>query len=257
MRAKKYYHKIKNILGLSFILAKVKFKLRNEGSYLGIFWYLLNPLAMFSIFLFLGKFINKTTAEHYPVYLLLGLIMFNLFRSATDVSTSSITGNAGIVKSLKINFEPFVISSVLQAVFSHLFELAILIIFLIYFKISLFGLLFYPLILLLLIMFITGFSFILATIGTYINDMVNIWSIIVNLLWFAAPVFYVVTNGSAPLINKINPMFYFITTARDMVVYNTMPDIKMLLIAVALSFASLSLGIFVFEKYKNKFSEIV
>ncbi|HNU96023.1 MAG TPA: hypothetical protein PKH95_01275 [Candidatus Magasanikbacteria bacterium] len=38
--------KINNIFNLSWQLAKANFKLRNEGSYLGIFWYLLDPLLM-------------------------------------------------------------------------------------------------------------------------------------------------------------------------------------------------------------------
>jgi len=37
-KLKKYYKKIKRILELSFSLAKANFKLRNENSYLGIFW---------------------------------------------------------------------------------------------------------------------------------------------------------------------------------------------------------------------------
>jgi len=256
-KLKKYYKKAKSILSLSFSLAKVKFKLRNEGSYLGIFWYLLNPLAMFSIFLFLGNIINKKTIEHYPVYLLLGLIMFNIFRGATDASTSSIAGNAGIIKSMKVSFEPFVISGVLQSVFSHFFEILVLIAFLIYFQIPLGGLLFYPFILFLLVLFIIGFSFTLAALGTYISDISNIWSIMVNLTWFAAPVFYVVTKGDVPFINSINPMFYFITAARDIIIYETFPDFKIILLMVAFGFGSLAIGLFIFEKNKHRFPEAV
>jgi len=131
------YYKAKSILGLSLSLAKVKFKLRNEGSYLGVFWYLLSPLAMFLILLSLRGLTNKNPIEYYPIYLLLGLIVFNLFRYATTISTNAIRGNAGLIKSLKINLEPFVISGIMQAVFSHIFEVIILVLFLFYFKVSL------------------------------------------------------------------------------------------------------------------------
>jgi len=104
------YYKAKSILGLSLSLAKVKFKLRNEGSYLGVFWYLLSPLAMFLILLSLRGLTNKNPIEYYPIYLLLGLIVFNLFRYATTISTNAIRGNAGLIKSLKINLEPFLLS---------------------------------------------------------------------------------------------------------------------------------------------------
>lgn len=253
----KYYHRAKSIMGLSLSLAKVRFKLRNEGSYLGIFWYLLNPLVMFYLLLFLGKVINKTNIEHYPAYLLLGLVMFNIFTQATNSANSAISGNSGYIKSMKINQEPFVIAGILQPVFSHFFEIAILIILFLYLKISLIGLLFYPIILFFLLLFIAGFSFILATIGTYISDIANVWSVVVNLSWFAAPVYYVVSKGQIPLFNKINPMFYFITNAREIVIYNTVPDLNMLLIMVAFSLGSFVLGILIFEKFKNRFAEII
>ncbi len=54
-----YYMRLKdvrNILRISLILAKTNFKLRIEGSYLGILWYLLNPLALFLILLLIKTY---------------------------------------------------------------------------------------------------------------------------------------------------------------------------------------------------------
>lgn len=257
MKIKEYYYKLKSVAGLSFSLAKAKFKLRNEGSYLGIFWYLLNPLAMFLIFLFLRNIVNQGAVLYYPIYLLLGLIIFNLFRSATETATNCINTNAGIIKSLKVNLEPFVISSVMQSVFSHFFEIATLLLFLIYFKVSLIGILFYPLVLLTFIIFILGVSFILATIGAYANDISNIWHIVVNLMLFSAPVFYYINENSALLINRLNPLFYYITIARDVVIYHRIPNIQLILVSVILSLVSLIVGLIVFKRYKSKFAEIV
>lgn len=46
---KKEEHSFKDFFNLSISLAKAEFKLRNEGSYLGILWYLLNTLNIFNI----------------------------------------------------------------------------------------------------------------------------------------------------------------------------------------------------------------
>ena len=249
------YYKAKSILGLSLSLAKVKFKLRNEGSYLGVFWYLLSPLAMFLILLSLRGLTNKNPIEYYPIYLLLGLIVFNLFRYATTISTNAIRVNAGLIKSLKINLEPFVISGIMQAVFSHIFEVIILVLFLFYFKVSLLCILFYPVVLFFLIIFIIGVSFILSTIGTYINDIENVWNIFLNLLWFSTPIFY--STSKDIFINKINPMYYFILGAREIIIYNKLPDFKIFLIMAVFSFGFLAVGLFVFEKYKKSFAEFI
>jgi len=52
--------KIKKTLSLGFSLASAQFKLRNEGSYLGVLWYLLEPLSFFAILLFLAGVISDS-----------------------------------------------------------------------------------------------------------------------------------------------------------------------------------------------------
>src|SRR5689334_3334544 len=70
-------------------LIKSDFKLRYQGSVLGYVWTLLRPLLMFlvlylvfTVFLPLGKGI-----PHYPVYLLLGIVLWTFF---TDVTTGGV-----------------------------------------------------------------------------------------------------------------------------------------------------------------------
>lgn len=248
---------IKKTLALSFSLAKTQFKLRNEGSYLGIFWYLLDPLAMFLIILALGGALGSNNTENFPVYLLLGLVMFNFFRQTTINSTNSIVANAGFIKSMKISSESFVISSAMQSFFSHLFELAILLAFMVFFKISLIGLFWYPLIFLFLFLFSIGVSFFLASAGVYVNDLNNVWSVFVNLLWFSTPIFYVIAEGSEAIINKLNPMFYFVNLARELMLSNSFFSMDIFFGIAVFSIAFFLAGIIFFEKFKKKFAELL
>ena len=73
-------------------LVRTDFKLRYQGSVLGYAWSLLHPLMIFLIlyvvfvnFLKVGKGI-----DHYPVYLLLGIVLWNFFRETTMQSLTSI-----------------------------------------------------------------------------------------------------------------------------------------------------------------------
>lgn len=248
---------IKKILSLSLSLAKTQFKLRNEGSYLGIFWYLLDPLAMFLIILGLSGVLANNNVKNFPVYLLLGLIMFNFFRQTTISSTNAIAANAGFIKSMKISSESFVVSSAMQSFFSHLFELAVLLAFMIFFKMPLIGFFWYPLIFLFLFLFSTGVSFFLASAGVYVNDLNNVWSVFVNLLWFSTPIFYVITAGSETIINKLNPMFYFVNTARDLMLSNSAFPTGNFFGIVLLSVVFFLAGIIFFEKFKKKFAELL
>lgn len=258
MQVKQNYYKLKSILGLSLSLAKAQFKLRNEGSYLGVFWYLLEPLALFVIFLSIKAIITNSEIPYYPLYLLLGLIMFNFFSKTTSKATKIIANNAGFIKSIKISHESLVFAEVLEAVFSHFFEIILFIIIMLFFKIPLMGIIFYPVIFIFLLLFVSGLSFILAALGTYINDLDNVWRVITQLLFFATPLFYITTKNSFIYnFNLFNPIFYFINIARDALIYNSIPEIWTIGTAIGISFFFFLSGIVIFKKYKYKFAEMV
>lgn len=257
MEFKRKIQKIRDFFELSFSLAKAEFKLRNEGSYLGILWYLLDPLTMFLIILFLGEAITRTDIQNYPTYLLLGLIMFNFFRQSTSSAAETMTRNSGFIKSIKISYESLVFSPIIQFVFSHFFEIILFILIALTLNMLNIGILFYPIIFIFLIIFSLGISFILATIGAYVTDLGNVWRVLMNLLWFATPVFYIIPEGKISFLNKINPMYYFLEIGREIVVYNRLPSLNIMLFIIFLSFVSFLIGIILFNKYKHKFAELV
>jgi ABC-type polysaccharide/polyol phosphate export permease len=248
--------KIKKIIQLSFSLAKVQIKLRNEGSYFGILWYLLEPLAFFSILFFLGSFLLNNSIEKYPVYLFLGLMMFNFFLATTNACIKVFHFNSGFIKSIKINKHSLVVATILQYAVSHFFEVIIFLGFLIYFKISLVGFLFYPLIFLFFALFVLGLCFILSVIGVYVVDFNNIWQIFSRLLWFVTPIFYLLLKGSKLYyLSLLNPVYYFIDISREIIIYNRMPAPFYIVIAVFCSILFLVLGIIIFNKSEKKIAE--
>jgi ABC-type polysaccharide/polyol phosphate export permease len=250
------WQKLKSVLGLSLSLAKTNFKVRNEGSFLGIFWYLLEPLVFFIVLFFIRGVILQKPIENYPMYLFIGLIMFNFFNAVTNYSTGIIQSNAGFIKSLKINKEAFVISGVLQFVFSHFFEFIIFIGFSIYFHNNLLWLLFYPFIFFLFCIFIIGVSFILSVIGVYIKDLKNVWSVVTRLLWFVTPIFYAVSGDSIfQKISMWNPLYHFINITREIIVFHRFPTLFTMFLAVFFSLLVFFIGLYIFEKNKNKLAE--
>lgn len=241
---------------LGLFLAKTNFKLRNEGSYLGILWYLLEPLCFFIIILLIGGAINLNPIEFYPLYLFLGLIMFNFFINSTVLASKAITDNSQLLKNIRLTQEPLVMSCVFQFIFSHLIEMIIFLAFMVYFDANFLNLIFYLPIFLFFTLFVLGLSFMLAAVGVYISDLSNIWAVAVRLLWFLTPIFYVVPPSSLyQKINYFNPMFHFINISREIIIYNNMPQLHTLFSAVFFSLLSFLVGLFIFRKFKHKFAE--
>ncbi len=254
MTLSKTFNHLWGVLGLSFSLAKANFKLRIEGSYLGILWYLLDPLLLFLILYVV--FGNNLGAQipHFPLYLIWGLILFNFFSTVTTQATLVISGSGAFIKSMKINISSLIISTLIQTIFSHFFELIIFLIFMAYFRMPLIGLLAYPIVFIFFAMFTLGLSFILATIGVYTADLNNVWKAFTQALFFATPIFYLAPKTWAFIWN---PMYYFLGISRDLLIYNRLPQLEMVIITIIFSVGTLIVGYLIFNKYHKYFAEHV
>ncbi len=250
--------KLFDALRLALSISKVNFKLRNEGSYLGILWYLLEPISFFLILLSMQNMFSSRESQNYSVYLLTGLITFNFFKSTTQQATGIFNQNGEMIKSIRVPLESLVMGMVFQSTFSHIFEVSAVLIVLVLTSNTLWGLLLYPFAFVLLFMFVTGVSFILAVIGVYVNDLGNVWSIFTLLLWFMTPIFYTPVPGTALTeITQYNPMYYLITLSRDFIITVSLPKASTAIMSVAFSLGFLAVGWLSFQKVKHRIPEMV
>src|SRR5687768_774118 len=97
-------------------------KVKYKQTYLGILWAILQPVGMMLIFSFLFSKTWKieTGPVDYPVFVLAGLILWNLFNGSVSQASESMLRHSGIIN--KIYFPRLVIpaSSVLVAFFDFL-----------------------------------------------------------------------------------------------------------------------------------------
>lgn len=205
-------------------------------------------------FVFYQKLGNEISL--YPAYLLIGIILFNLFQMTTNESATVFLNNRNLVKSVKFPYISLVVASVVKTLFTHLFEFAILLVVLILMGINLWGIVFYPLILIFYLLFIYGVSLILSVITVYIIDFGNLWRFLIFLLWLATPIFYSSSQSDlSQIINKFNPLYYFISMMRSTVLYGKMPPFIVVLIALSFSLGSFLLGSILFRKLRYNLIE--
>ena len=84
-------------------LAVTDFKIRYSGSVLGYLWSLLNPLLTFAVmFVVFSVFMRFEGVEHYQLYLLLGIVLWNYFAESTGNGMTSMLYKSSLIS--KINF---------------------------------------------------------------------------------------------------------------------------------------------------------
>jgi ABC-2 type transport system permease protein len=200
-------------------LVKTDFKLRYQGSVLGYLWSLLRPLALFLIlYIVFAKFLRIGDAiPHYPVYLLLGIVLWSYFTEVTSGSVGSIVGRGDLLR--KLSFPKYVI--VLSGSFSALINLCInsLVIgfFMILSKVDVSPLvLLLPLLLVELFVLSLALAFFLSALYVRFRDISHIWEVVIQGAFYATPILYplsLVPVRAAKLL-MLNPMAQIIQDAR-------------------------------------------
>lgn len=250
--------KLRTIIQLSLPLAKVGFLLRNEGSYLGILWYLLNPLLLFSLLVTIFSRSLGSFIENYPLYLLLGIILFNFFHATTNEATRIIHNNDHTIKSINFPLEALLGGVICMTLISHVCEIILYLFFSALYKVPITGIFIYPLLLFFFALFCFGATLLLSSLTIYFVDLENVWTFFLRLLWFGTPLFYSIEeNTPLFIINMCNPLYYFIRASRDILIYGTTPPFWVIGGIIASTFFSLSIGFFVFQKLKHKFAELI
>ncbi len=244
----------RQLIESAVIIARSLFKLRVEGNYLGILWYLLEPLVLFAILLIIRGIVGAGV-EHYPAYLIVGLILFNFFRKTTQAAANCINSNSNLITGLNTRPELFVLASFGLGVFIHAFEMIIITGVLYFTGLPLLYLALYGFVFVIFAPFVLAACFFLASTGVYVNDIDNLWAVLTRLLWFATPIFYKPILNLPFNFNAFNPLYYFITFTREIVVYHRMPDMVKFLYVAIFSVVVLLLGYILFRRLKVHLAE--
>src|ERR1700733_2566586 len=103
-------------------LVRTDFKLRYQGSVLGYAWSLLRPLLMFAILyvVFVKVFPLGKGIPHYPVYLFMGIMLWNFFLETTVQSLGSIVSRGDLIRKIRIPRWIIVFSSSISALINLL-----------------------------------------------------------------------------------------------------------------------------------------
>ena len=234
------------------------FKKKYKRSVLGVVWSLLYPILMMTVMaiVFSQMFKFKVEGINYLVYLMSGLIMFNYFSEASNLAMSSVVANFSLINKIYIPKYIFPLSKCLFVGINFLLTLIPLyiIIFATGTGINIYHLLL-PFAFLCLFMFTLGMGLILATISVFLRDMFYIYGIIIMTWTYLTPIMYDISLISAKLqpFFKLNPLYHYINFAREIILYNRMPQPFTWAVCLISSLAVLIIGIVVFKKNQDKF----
>jgi len=240
----------------NFAISDLKIRYRN--SVLGFFWTFLEPLLMLGVLYLVFTNIFKFEIEHFPLYLLLGIIIWGMFARGTTIGINSMLARASILTQVYFPREITSLSATITAFLMLCFELIVFGIFMIVFQFTPSPtIVLLPFILLLEFILVFGLSLPLSVLNVRFRDTQFIWAVILQMGFFLTPIFYRfdMLPELAQRILYFSPMVQIVNMARDVTLYNTMPSIESIQITIATTLLIFAVGYAIFRKIQVRIIE--
>lgn len=243
---------------ISFIILLVKrdLKIRYRESVLGYLWSMLNPLLTMTILTLVFRKALKLEQPHYPVYLLSGLLCWNLFAQSVGVGVHSVVNNGMLLRKVKVpalvfptasissaavnmvlSFFPFLVVShfVGQQTTFHLIQI-------------------FP-VLALYFIFIEGVVLFISSVNVFFRDVGHVIENVLQILFYATPIMYPIKliPDSYRFLMELNPIYFYVKGFRLALYDNqiiTGADWAAMILAALLVFV---FGLWQFRRVEQRF----
>jgi ABC-2 type transport system permease protein len=173
-------------------LVRKEIKVKYKSSVLGVAWSMLNPVLYLAVFTFVFSVVLKSGIPHFAVYLLSGLLAWNLFSTSLGLGARSVVDNAGLVTKVYFPRELLPLASVGTAMVDLVLQGVVLMIFILISRSFVFGwnLLLLPLALFVLLTFTCALNLWVASLNVRYRDTQHLINIALLTWFWVTPVVY-------------------------------------------------------------------
>ena len=218
-------------------------KLKYRRSFLGYLWSILNPLMVMVIMVIVFSNMFRSDITNFPVYLIIGQTLYNFMSESTTQAIFSIIGNASLLKKTYVPKYVFTVSKITSSFVNMIFALgALIIVFIVCRVVPNVFFLFIPVILL--------------QECVFFRDIQHIYNAVLTAWMYLTPLFYPITllpEALRKLVMTLNPMYFYITQFRQIVLECRMPDLYLIIAGFVAAGIALLVGVGAFLKTQDKF----
>ena len=246
------------------VLVERNLKGRYRGSFLGVYWSLLNPLIMTGLYAavfgtaFASYFDNSII--NYVLAAFTGLVVIHFFSGSTSQALVSVVQNGALLNKIRLPISVFPVSMVAANVFQFTVGmLPLLAIVTLINSHSLVNLLALFLPLLSLVWVCMGIGFFVSGLYVFFRDLPYFYELVTFVLWIGSPVFYPaeIVPESVQKFLILNPLLPIIESIRQISLSGDMPDINWMLRSAIGGLIILGLGWSCFRSLQSQFMDLL
>lgn len=243
---------------------------RYKGSFLGLFWSLINPILMLAVYTFVFSVVFKVRLDQdnglyddktsFALVLFAGLIIFNLFSECISRASGLILANINYVKKIIFPLEILPWVTLGSALFHAGISFLVLLAFLLATGHPIhWTIICLPVVILPLLLFIMGLMWLLASIGVFVRDIGQFIGLILTAMLFMSPIFYPASAlpESVRSYLFLNPLTFIIEQTRAVILAGNLPDWTGLAIYYIMALFTAWMGLVWFEKTRKGFADVL
>jgi ABC-2 type transport system permease protein len=253
---------------LLYLMAVTDFKRTYFGTMLGYLWSVGRPLMLFGVLLvvFTKALHIQSHVPHYPVLLLMNIVLFGFFQQGTITALPSIVSREAIVRKTQFPRIVIPVAAVLTALFDIGLNLIVTFIFILSFGVQpMWTWLLLPVVIALLLVFTVAVAMILSSLYPRFRDLSIIWTVVSTALFYGTPVIYsldAIHSHTMARIIAMNPLTPILALARRWIIDPHAPSpaalsggIARLLIPIAIYLGICAAAVIVFRREAPRIAE--
>jgi len=242
---------------LLFYLIISGLKAQYRNTFLGFFWWLLDPFLSVMVYYFLVVIVlgRGSQVENYGAFLVVGLIAWRWIRSVVNSSSRSIVLHSGIITRVYLPKAIFPISVCFSQLINFSIGLLIVAGVLACFRIVP-GIqtLWLPVLMLMQLVFLIALSLVIGYVCVFIRDIDNLIHHFMRFWFYSSPVIW--AKGRLPerysWIVDINPVSAYLNSYRNILLYNESPEFAKLIPIVAVSLVVIVAMLYYYSRNEHK-----
>ncbi len=248
-------------------LVKREVQQRFLGSWLGLSWALITPIAMLSVYTFVFRSVLKAkwpgasdSNVEFALQIFSGLLIYGLFSEIVGRAANLIVEQPNLVKKVIFPLEILPWVTTLSALFFSSVSFIVLLAGLLLMRDGLtIHVLSVPLIVAVFIPMLLGLGWLLASLGVYLRDINHIVSLLLAPMLFLSPIFYPISAlpEFAQTIMQLNPLTAIIEAFRGATLGAQWPDFMVLTKYFIVSISVAFLGATCFKKTRTGFADVL
>jgi len=254
--------------GLIWQMTKREVIGRYRGSVMGLAWSFFNPLLMLTVYTFVFSVVFKArwgvggeeSRVEFAIILFTGMIVHGLFAECINRSPGLILSNVNYVKKVVFPLEVLPWTAMGSALFHTLVSLLVLLAAIFVIKLHIpWTAIFFPLVILPLVLTTMGLAWFLAATGVFVRDIGQITGILTTVMLFLSPVFYPISAlpEKYQTVLMLNPLTFVIEEARQALIWGRLPDWTGWAVYVATGVIIAWAGFWWFQKTRKGFADVL